>query len=221
MVAKTGAWCWYGSVLKMALMPVCLDDQAVGLEAPNLGAVPSSARQQLEPDGRIVVEVQLDGQAINGDEIEQGHDATIGDREVRLYLADPRSLATSTLGQVRDQLVQVRAVQAEAAELLQQDEAPQALKKIFQCIKVWRQAQQAVFDTARLLQVNLSQLMIDGAPITDFTTELIENLKVLMELITNRDTVGLADALAYEWSSVVDRWDRLIEVIEEEQEPTG
>lgn len=191
-------------------MAVYLDDAAFATDAPNLGLVLEAARQQLEPAGRMVVEVQVDGTALTGEDLNRAQAKAVGGEEVRLYSADPRQLAVETLEGVRGRLEDARVLQSEVADLLQQDEAVTALQKLGQLIEIWLQTQQAVLHTTVLVGVSLETIEVDGQPSTAITNELIAKLTQLKELVTANDTVALADVLAYEWEPVVEQWDQLL-----------
>ena len=102
-------------------------------------------------------------------------------------------------------------MQDEAAEQLQQDEASEALQQVASAIEVWLQTQQAVQNSAALLQVDLDAIEVDGEAVSALTDELAQQLQNLKQLINDGDTVGLADALAYEWPGTTEKWDRLVQ----------
>ncbi len=189
---------------------VYLDDQQVQLEGADLESVLAAATDHLAPTGRIVVEVQIDGQSLVADELDQRCRAPVGQAELRLYSADPQELAVITLEQVREKLNDARQAQAQAADLLQRDEPDRAMQEVGRVIEVWQQAQQAVLGSSRLLGMTLDDKEVDGQSIHELAAALIEKLKELTRLLTTRDTVGLADTLAYEWPQTVDTWDRFI-----------
>lgn len=199
-------------------MPIYLDDEPVTIVGENLAAVLDAARRKLEPSGRLVVEVQLDGATLSSDQLQERADAAVAASEVRLYSADPRELAIDALDQVRGRLAQVRDDQQAAADLLQQDKGVEAIQKVGACIAGWLQTQQAVTLAANLAGVDLNTLQVGGKPATQCMERLIEGLKSLKDALVHRDTVALADALAYEWPEQVDDWDRLVERLTEEIE---
>lgn len=192
----------------MRRMPVYLDDQAVDLGAGPLTAILRTAGERLRGDGRIVVEVQLDGQPVSANDFDQ--EADLATSELRLYTADPRELAIEALEHVRDRLATARQMQSDAAELLQQDKAADALGKVGQANEAWLQAHQAVIMAADAGGVSLGTLTIDGEPASAYIQELVRSLTSLKDTLTHHDTVALADALAYEWPGMTDRWDRLV-----------
>jgi len=201
---------------RMATGSIYVDDQTVELPQPtegdlsHLGGVLAAAKQHLEPEGRVVVEVALDGKTLDAQDLERQDELTLAGKEVRLYTAEPRTLATETLEQVRAALTHAGDLQEEAADLIQQDEGQQALEKVGEAVQIWLQVQQAVQNAAVLVGVDLDTVEVDGEPMTSFTNELIDRLGALKEAIANQDTVGLADTLGYEWPQIGERWDRLI-----------
>lgn len=191
-------------------MAIFLDDEPVQLAGKNLAELIASATRHLSDDGRVVVEVMVDGSVLNAEEMSQRKDNALEDAEVRLVSADPVALSVSTLYQVRDQLPQATSLHEQAAECLQQDNPTEALKLLAEVIGVWMQTQEAVLGSAGVVGLGLDQVKVGDEPMSDFTDELIKQLQDLKELIVAGDTVALADTLAYEWPPIVDRWDALI-----------
>ncbi len=196
----------------MSSMAIYLDDERLlDIEATDLGSVIESASCQLECAGRIVVEVKIDGESLIGEEVAKRSDDPVVDHEVRLYSANPKTLVLATLEQVREQLAEALKLQEQAAGKLQQDEPSEALKQLSQSIDIWLQLQQAVYQSSRLLGVNLDELELEQGSVPEMTDELVNRLKEMKDLVTNNDTVGLADMLAYEWPDIAKRWDCMIE----------
>jgi len=194
-------------------MPIYLDDEAVTLSGDSLGDVLNAAREQLADQGRVVVEVRIDGQSLVDREIDEQQDAAIGDREVRLYTADPITLAVGTLGQVRDVLDVAQRVQTDAAELFQQDRSADAIQRVAEAMSIWQQTQQAVLHSAVLLDIDLDQRMVEDIPVSETVNDLIGHLTSLRDQLASGDTVAVADALAFEWPQTVARWQKLIDAM--------
>jgi len=194
----------------MLVMAIFLDDEPVQLSGDNLGELIVSATRQLADEGRVVVEVMLDGNVLNAEELGKSQHEAMTDSEVRLTSADPSALAVATLCQVRDQLPLASSLHEQAAESLQQDNPADALKLLAEAISVWMQTQEAVLGSAGVVGLGLDEVKVGDEPMSGFTDELIKQLHGLKDLITAGDTVALADTLAYEWPPIVDRWDALI-----------
>lgn len=194
-------------------MTVFLDDEPAALDGDTLATLLASAQEKLEMDGRVVVEVRVGDRTLVGDDLAQDAAKPLGDEEVRLYSADPRTLAGDTLRHVRDRLEQARDTQQQAAQHLQRDEAGDGLTRLGELVAVWQQTQQAVVFSAGLVGIPLDELDVDGQSVVDLANELLEQLRSLKEHVTHPDTVALADALAYEWPAVLEKWHSLVSLL--------
>ncbi len=172
----------------------------------------------------MVVEVKIDGETLDPDRLEAEQHEPV-DGELRIYSADPRGLVIPSVEQARDQLVEAGRWQEEAADLLQEDKAAEAMQLIGKAFNAWQQAQQVVQQSAALLRIDLDALSFDGHTMPQVVGELLEQLKVLRDLLVANDTVALADALAYEWPAMNEKWigvlDRFVELLKQEDATGG
>lgn len=192
-------------------MAVYVDDQPVELAGDSLGSVLSAATNHLASSGRIVVEVLVDGQNLVGDELVSRQSAGVEQAEVRLYSADPRVLGGETLDQVRRLLGEARQAQQEAAELIMQDRQADAMQRVVAAVDGWRQAQDAILNTTRLVGINLDEQQFSGEPLSQKIKSLLDQIKELKSLIEGRDFVALADSLQYEWPETVKVWENMVD----------
>ena len=200
----------FGTSRYDAAMAVYLDDQPVTDAGDALGAVVAATNQRLSAAGRMIVEVEVDGEGLAGEALAARQHEPIAGREVRLTSASPGDLAVQVLDQVRGRLHESRQLQAECASLIQQDKAPEALRQFNQVITAWLQVQEAVQNVVRLMGMDVQGLQFEGTTAAEATTELVASLQGLKRMIQDGDTVGIADALAYEWPDMTDCWDRML-----------
>ena len=194
-------------------MRIFLDEKAVDLTGGSLRELLDGAREQLAEGGRVVVEVAVDGAKLAEDQITALAEEVMGEKEVRFTSADPRELAVATLEQVRVRLIDAGELQREAADLLAGDDAVAALPKVGESIEGWLQVQQAVLQSAMLLNLDLDKMLVDGQPAHQLTGEALTRLQEIKTYLQENDTISLADALAYEWPEVTTRWNRLLDVM--------
>jgi hypothetical protein len=196
-----------------------LDDTPTEVEAETLGQALAAAQTQLGARGRLLVEVQIDGVSVTGPALDDRAEQSLDGAEVRFYSAQPGELALATLGQVRQRLDDIRTAQADAADLLQRDEPAQAFTTLSTAIDGWIQVQQAVQGVAALLGVRIAELDAphdtERAPSVAGESaaigELVQALRAVKPMLADRDTVGLADALTYEWPALTERWERIVD----------
>lgn len=191
-------------------MPVFVDDKPVDLAGVNLAAMLESARGRLRDSGRVVVDVRLDGVALDGEELDRRMDEFVGDGELCLHTADPRDLSRSTLEMLLAQFDEVACNQKEIADLINRDELSEAMTRFADVMEKWRQSQEAIRNAAGLVEIDLGGLDVEGGTAIRVIEQVIERLKTMRDAIEARDFVGLADVLSYEGPDLVERWQKLI-----------
>jgi prophage DNA circulation protein len=199
-------------------MAVYLDDEILNSSGPDLGSSLDVAQNHLVPVDPVAVEVQLNGQTLAGNALDRYQNESLQDAKLRLYSATPAELATTTLEQARAELQHARQEQIAAAELLQQDNRAEAMQKVSQVIEIWLQSQQVLLQITRLLGLRLDDLHIDDRTVSERTQRILEQIQSLRNVIQAGDTVGLTDALAYEWPEICDQWDHVFEELVHEIE---
>ena len=192
-------------------MAVLIDDQRVQIKGSDLASVLSAAREHAAKDGRVVVEVHYDGEPLAANDLTEKRDAPVEGSEVRLYTTELHPLVVSTLKQARELLADSRAVHVEAAELLQQDHQVDAMNKVSTVLSSWHQGLQAIQQSAELAAIDLNRKTFEGRPIAGLIGDLARQLGELRDLVNDKDSVGLADVLAYEWPQTCDHWAQLID----------
>ena len=193
-------------------MPIHIDDQPSTLTAGSMRELLATVSESLASTGRVVIEVKVDGESITGPALDDDQ-PTAASSDIRVYSAKPGDLVVGILDEVRTQLAASQQMQQEAADLLQQDDPAKAMDLVKQSIDGWLQAQQAVGQSAQLLQLDLQAITVDDQPVMDRMNELITSLTELKDIVVANDFVALADALQYEWPEITDRWDAAIAAI--------
>jgi len=150
-------------------MPVHIDDMPVDLDSGPLGEVLLAAQKRMEPQGRIIVEVLLDGRTIVGDELVDRQNEAIDDATLNLLTANPRELVIDTLGETHRMLEAAGEQQAEAADALQRDDEATALERIGEAMTIWQQTERAVSESAMIMEISLDSLRVDDMTFSELT----------------------------------------------------
>ena len=195
-----------------APVPIHIDDQPATLPATSMRELLAAVSESLAPSGRVVVEVKVDGESITGPALDDDQ-PTDQASDIRVYSAKPSDLVVGILEEVRSGLAAASEMQQKAADHLQQDEPAQAMDLVKESINAWLQAQQAVGQSAQLLQLDLQAIQVEGQSVIERMNELIASLNELKDIVVANDFVALADALQYEWPDITDRWDGAINAI--------
>lgn len=191
-------------------MSLFLDSEPFDADQQTLGGAIESASQKLGPTGRIIVEVRIDGEPVSGEDLDRLIDAPVPQTPVHLISADPAELALQTLEELAEELMHARQQQQEAAGLLSTDEAATALEHIRAALGVWQQAQIAVQYIARLMELELDTIEIDGVPLTDLIRDLADKLAAIREQLVAGDWIALSDSFGYELDQTAETWTAML-----------
>jgi hypothetical protein len=191
-------------------MKVLLDGQEIATERPTLAAAVDAARVAAGGRGRVIVEVAVDGRAVDDSELEDPR--LRPDAEVRLTSADPSMLVHVTLLEVADAIEAAAADQLEAARLIQIGRLDEAMSRLSAVLGAWEGVNRAVSHGAALLGLDAAELCVGDppAPISGAVAELSAQLAQIKRCLEHRDWVGLSDVLAYDMEDSPRRWRDLL-----------
>lgn len=194
-------------------MDIFIDNDVFDHEAKTLAAAIDAARAKVLQVNRLIVEIRLDGRTLSEAEMDELADQEEAGEEVQLITADPAELCLDALRDVRGRLAQAREAQQQAAQKLQADQADAALQDVAAALTAWQQSQQAVAQSAQLLNITLEQLSVGERPVPQIIEELADRLTATREQLVGGDWLGLADSLAYEMDEAAEEWDALLGVM--------
>ncbi len=192
-------------------MPVFLDNEPLDVTMGDLAGVIEAARQRLADRKRIIVEVSLNGEPLVGEALANHANEAVGDQEVRLVSAEPGMIASETLTQLLRLLEAGEATMQQTADHLQRDDYGEAMKLMTALFETWQSAPVGVYQSAELVGIAPDSLRVGDKSLTDLANELVIQLRTVRDLLENRDTLGLADVLAYEMPDTAKAWKAVIE----------
>ncbi|MAE61952.1 MAG: hypothetical protein CMJ49_11430 [Planctomycetaceae bacterium] len=194
-------------------MDVFIDNDPFTTSHTQLGRIINDAADKVAPARRIIVEVRLDGDALDDDQLAAAEPNDVTADEVQFITADPYELARQTLLEVQDRLDLARDAQQRASVKLQADNAAEAMDNVREAMAVWQVAQDSLLKSAQLLNIPLDDIESDGRSASQTITLLAGRLAQMGEQLNARDWIGLADTLGYELDATVDQWSAMIDTV--------
>jgi len=186
-------------------MSVTVDHQPLETEALGLRTV-GQVLAHLQREHRLVVHVLIDGREPDPQSFGAVRRSSIAGHTLFIETADPRQLATEALTDVEEELNEADRLRAEATDLLGRNLNVKAMEKLSGCFSTWQAAQESVLKTAQLMRVDLNQLRVSGASLTDMLTEFTGQLRQIKTALEQRDFVHLNDILTYEATQTNAQW---------------
>jgi hypothetical protein len=186
-------------------MSVTVDHQPLHTQTLGLRTV-GQLLAHLQTDHRLVVHMLIDGREPDLKQIGTVRRQNIDDHTLFIETANPRQLAIDALSSVSEQLTEADRLRSEASDLLQLGTPSKALEKLGGCFSTWQHAQESVLQTAQLLRIDLSTLLVDQISLTDLLAEFTTQLRDIKRALEHRDFVGLNDILRYEATRTSEQW---------------
>ncbi len=195
-------------------MRVLLDDQPCESEAGSIGEAIAEVASIAEREGRVVVEVIVDGNLWGEEQLKSAETVAGVADELHLKSVDLKDLVCQTLGDASTALTEADTLQRAAAELVQADDHPQAMGKFGEALGIWLAVHEAVMKSADALQIDLAAVNVGQGSVRNCADRFNEQLRALRDTLEGGDPVGLADALAYDLPQAVGEWREALDAMQ-------
>lgn len=204
-------------------MKVFFDNEPVSVEPQTLRRALEIARERAQQAGRIVVDIVGDGIPITGEILDDPPDNDAGLGELRMVSAAVGPFVRVTLLDAADALLEAKADQDLAAELVQTGNIEDAMGPMQRAISVWDAVQQIVEQTKELAGLEPEAVLIelDGVSFEgrECIGELAKHLGEIKRSLTEQDWSSLSDELAYELDRLGLRWAAMLRALADTVDP--
>ncbi|MCZ6834345.1 MAG: hypothetical protein O7G85_01090 [Planctomycetota bacterium] len=192
-------------------MRVLLDGDLLNdLTVSTVGEAMSVASDVMESQGRMIVEVNVDGERWDERRIEQEMQNATEAGEVNLTSCDRNHLVADAYRDAAESLTEADALQREAADHIQAAKSAEAMNSLNQAVEIWQSVQRAVLMG---LQITTSE-KAKTADIQDRLTmpidRLNQHLTIIRDALQCDDPVGVSDTLLYDMPDVIQEWRGLL-----------
>jgi len=190
-------------------MKAYLDDKPIDVERPTLAGAVETATQHAARDGRVIVEVKIDGEVVSSDLLASPPETDLGQSEIALASADPRLLVRETLYDAAGALEQTRQGQIDCADQIQAGDMSDAFEALPKLLQEWQMVQEVLVGSARLLGTPVETLL----PEDDAVEALSNQLQQVRGAIERQDWSALSDTLAYDLAETAQQWSDMLTTI--------
>ena len=198
-------------------MRLLLDDTPVELDRPTLACALETGIERASAAGRVIIEVTLNGESVDGDDLEHPSEEEMPDAEVALRTAQPVALVRTTLMEASDVLAEVVPLQQAAAAEIHAGRAQDAVASMTGALEIWQTVQGVVVKTTEMLQITPDELTLEepdagggrismGSRITELGAALVE----VRDALRDGDLARVADAMEYDLVEKAKLWQGLL-----------
>ncbi|UCD73862.1 MAG: hypothetical protein JSV91_08685 [Phycisphaerales bacterium] len=191
-------------------MRVFLDQQLCEIEAGTVGEAVVAGAAAAEKQGRMVVEVTVDGSRWTDEQIASAGNSPLAAEEVRLQTAVPARLVAQVLKDAGAVLAEAESLQREAAEFIESDQRKEAMERLNEALTIWVNVQQAVAMSAEIMSWNLDAEEAGPTSPAAIIAGLNDQLRLIRNALEVEDPIGLSDSLRYDLPEVIGQWRQLL-----------
>lgn len=196
-------------------MQILIDDHPCEVNASTVGEAIEGAANLARGRGRLIVDVIVDGARWSEADLASGLRHEQSADVVRFTSAEPVELVAQTLANASEALAQADELQCKAAELLQSDEGAASMDKLGEAVSIWLCVQEAIVGGAQLVGLDLDTVIAGGEPMPKAIRRLNDRLDAVRRSLQERDEIGLADTLLYEFPPIVEEWRGVLAELQE------
>ena len=179
-------------------MRVMLDDQTCPTTATTIGEAVAAAANQAEKDGRLVVEIRVDGTTLSDQDLQTPDRLQAVAEEVQLITTTIGTLLRDTFLHAAEALVDADATQRSAAELVQSGQTADGMRALLSALETWGGIRDAVVKGLALAEVSPDDVVIGDQRLPDAISGLQDRLGALKSAMVAEDISATCDCLLYD-----------------------
>lgn len=205
-------------------MDAFLDDTPYNVEGSadiTVGEVLDQVLHHVRSQGRVVTSIRCDGIEIDSTMLDETLAKPASDyARIDFVSGTAGDLAIEALARVQAMLIELRPNREQAVEKLNQGQTQEAMEILSPYFDAWRQCHEAVLQSAKLLNLDLTSITVDGVPLAQMFADFAEQLKQLKEAFEANDHVTVSDIMSYEAEKTTERWIELIDTVKAQAQQT-
>ncbi|MEY3022997.1 MAG: hypothetical protein RIS86_2195 [Planctomycetota bacterium] len=191
-------------------MRITLDDFETTLQARTVGAALEEAAGIVGRNGRMIVEVEVDGAAWTEEDLANPEFASRPAGELRIGTAHPAELLRDTFAHAAEAVLNAEEIQRNAAKLLQANRTREGFDGLLQALAIWGSAQTAVSRGLELGVLSRESVGARGIDLDGAIAALDARLRTLRDAMAAADQTAVSDCLLYEFPETSRRFAKLL-----------
>ncbi len=184
----------------------------------NLEAAFEIARKHAEKLGRLIIDIQADGQPIDDALLDAPPTDAAGITELRLTTTDPSAFLIETIHSAKEALELTREDQAAAADQIRTGELEPAIESLKAVLEGWHAVRDVVGQAGVLGELDIDTLEITdakaqtttGAQCVDALSKALAEVRSCLE---KSDWASLGDAIEYDLEDQANCWNALLDAM--------
>ncbi len=189
-------------------------------DAPDLDAALEQARLHAESQGRLIVDILVDGQPAPDeifDDQPQGLDSI---NELRFTTADTNQLVVETVNTAIDSIQLLKADQAAGTQQIRSGDLSDAMNTMRSIMEGWQALRDIADQVAQVTQIDIPSLKIGPHLGSEIVDSLSKALSEVRETLQNEDWSSLGDIIEYDLDELATKWSALLNALIQGVQPS-
>lgn len=173
------------------------------------------ARKHAEQSGRLIIDIQADGNPIDDALLDEPPTNDAGINELRLTTTDYNAFLIETIETAKDALVSTREDQVAAGDQIRTGEIEPAIESLKAVLEGWHAVRDVVGQSAALAGIDIDTLNItdakgdtlSGAQCVDALSKALAEIR---NCLGKSDWASLGDAIEYDLDDQANTWNALL-----------
>ena len=192
-------------------MRVLLDNNPCPISPTSIGEALLAASDIAEGQGRLVIEVLVDGQPLTDNDLQQEDRLSESAQEVQLKTTTATDLLSETFANAAAAIHDAHTVHEQAADLIRSGKSAEGMHTLSSALSIWGEIHEAVVKGLALAGEDPDSLTIGEVRLTQASSSLQHILADLKNGIAIQDNSSICDCLLYEFPPVSSQWITLLE----------
>jgi len=176
--------------------------------------------QKLHEQGRSIMSVQLDDEAVSAEALLDSMKNKPLDTVQRLVITseNTRDLVYESLSEIEQSLPELPLACHELARLFQSETPDAGYEPFERLATIWGVIKERELMIANAMEMPLEELTVAGQPVKQFHDDLNGYLLEAMDALKSRDSVLLGDLLEYELAPRAEKETMIVDLLKKEAE---
>jgi hypothetical protein len=199
-------------------MNIWIDDTQIE-QTDDLDTALESARVHAESQGRLIVDILVNGQPATDAFFEENMESLPPITDLHFTTADTATLVSDTIETAIESIELLKADQQAGAVQLREGDMENSMQTLRAIMEGWQAMRDIVDQITQITDLDINTLTIDQQPATEIINKLSKSLEDVRETLKNEDWSLLGDVIEYDLNELADQWSTLLSTMKSEAAP--
>ncbi len=199
-------------------MNIWIDDTQLE-SAADLDTALEQARLHAESQGRLIVDILVDGQPATDAFFDEDASDLPPISELRFTTANTAALVNDTIDTAIESIDLLKADQQAGALQIREGDMDNAMQSLRAIMEGWQAMRDIVDQITQVTDLDINTLSVNQQPATEIVNKLSKSLEDVRETLKNEDWSLLGDTIEYDLNELADQWSTLLSSMKSSTNP--